>query len=104
MAVATQLLQRRLDRYGERLDDKVHESAQSLRTEVARLSQLLQEFRSLSRRQQFIFQPTNLATVVQEIFVSELPHYTERGVRVEQNLPPDLPTVMADGNRLKQAL
>jgi signal transduction histidine kinase len=41
---------------------------------------------------------------VQEIFVSELPHYTERGVRVEQNLPPDLPAVMADGNRLKQAL
>ena len=104
MAVATQLLQRRLDRYGERLDDKVYESAQSLRTEVARLSQLLQEFRSLSRRQQFIFQPTNLAAVVQEIFVSELPHYTERGVRVEQNLPPDLPAVMADGNRLKQAL
>ena len=72
MAVATQLLQRRLDRQREGLDEKILAAVQSLRGEIVRLSHLLQEFRSLSRQQQFAFQPTNLITVVQEIVAAEL--------------------------------
>src|SRR5262249_38628893 len=59
MAVATQLLQRRLDRQREVLDEKALAAVHSLRGEIVRLSHLLQEFRSLSRQQQFAFQPTN---------------------------------------------
>ncbi|HEV8712156.1 MAG TPA: histidine kinase dimerization/phospho-acceptor domain-containing protein [Candidatus Binatia bacterium] len=83
MAVATQLLQRRLDRQREVLAEKVLAAAHSLREEIARLSHLLQEFRSLSRQQQFAFQPTNLITIVQEIVAAEIVPYTERGVSVE---------------------
>jgi len=47
MAVATQLLQRRLDKQRESFDEKVWATVQSLRGEIVRLSHLLQEFRSL---------------------------------------------------------
>jgi len=104
MAVATQLLQRRLDKQRDVLDAKVLTGVQALRREITRLSQLLQEFRSLSRQQQFIFKPTNLHTVVQEIIDAEIALYTERGVRVEQHLSTDLPLIMADGDKLKQVL
>lgn len=102
MAVATQLLQRRLDKQREVLDEKVLAAVQALQGEIARLSHLLQEFRSLSRRQEFAFQPTNLIAVVQEVVAAEIAHYMERGVSVEQNLPTDLPLIMADGDKLKQ--
>jgi len=77
---------------------------QSLRGEIGRLSRLLQEFRSLSRQQQFALQPTNLITVVQEVITTEIAHYTERGITVEHHLPKDLPLVMADGDKFKQVL
>jgi len=104
MAVTTQPLQRRLDRHREHLDEKVYESIYSLRAEIGRLSQLLQEFHSLSHRQQFAFQPTNLIPIVQEIIAAAITQYTELGVSVEQNLPTDLPLVRADGDKLKQVL
>ena len=104
MAVATQLLQRRLDKQRESVDEKVWTTVQSLGGEIGRLARLLQEFRALSRQQQFALQPTNLITVVQEVMTTEIAHYTERGIRVEHHLPKDLPLVMADGDKLKQAL
>jgi two-component system, LuxR family, sensor kinase FixL len=69
-----------------------------------RLSHLLQEFRSLSRQQQFALQPTNLSTVVQEVMTTESGYYTERGVSVDHHLPLELPLVMADGDKLKQVV
>jgi two-component system sensor histidine kinase HydH len=35
---------------------------------------------------------------------TEVAHYTERGVRIEQQVPNDLPLVMADGDKLKQVV
>jgi PAS domain S-box-containing protein len=104
MAVATQLLERRLDRQREILDEKVWTDVQLLRGEVQRLSRLLQEFRSLSRRQQFALRPTNLITLVQEFVAAESAQYTKREVSIQQHLPQELPPVMADEDKLKQVL
>ncbi len=104
MAVATQLLQRRLDKQRESLDDKVLTTVHSLREEIGRLARLLQEFRSLSRQQQFAFAPTNLRTVVHEIVSTELSHWAARGVRIEQPQSEELPPVLADGDKLKQVV
>ncbi|HXG21716.1 MAG TPA: PAS domain S-box protein [Methylomirabilota bacterium] len=104
MAVATQLLERRLNRQRETSDEKVLAGIQLLRGEIERLSRLLQEFRSLSRQQQFTLQPTNLITLVQEFVAMESAQYTERGVSIQQHLPQELPLVMADEDKLKQVL
>jgi signal transduction histidine kinase len=70
--------------------------------EITRLTNLLHEFRSVSRRQTFSFQPLNLVAVIQELLAVETPHYTERGVQVEHVMPDDLPQVQADPDKLKQ--
>jgi signal transduction histidine kinase len=102
MAVATQLLQRRLRKYD--LDDTVHVAVRALMEQILRLSNLLQEFRSLSRRQEFTWRPTELTAVVQEVLAAELPLYTERGIAVEQVCAREIPLVQADGEKLQQVV
>jgi two-component system sensor kinase FixL len=104
MAVTAQLLQRRLDRQREGLDEKVQAAVRALRGEIGRLAGLLQEFRSLSRQQPFAFAPTNLRAVVHEVVTTELPHWAERGVRIKQPQPDELPPVLGDGDKLKQVV
>jgi nitrogen-specific signal transduction histidine kinase len=45
-----------------------------------------------------------LAALVEEIFATEMPNYRAYGVWVERNFSGDLPEVMADGDKLKQAI
>jgi two-component system sensor kinase FixL len=102
MSVATQLLQRRLSKYT--LDDNIAVSVRSIMDQITRLSHLLQEFRSLSRRQAFTFQPTNLITVVQDVLTAELPLYSEQGITVEQVFALEVPLVQGDRDKLKQVV
>jgi two-component system, LuxR family, sensor kinase FixL len=102
MSVAIQLLEQQV---GELTDDEtVQLSVQVLRNQIARLANLLGEFRSLSRRQQVAFRPTNLRDLVHDVLTTELPHYTERGVAVEQHFASDLPTVQVDQDKFKQVV
>jgi two-component system sensor kinase FixL len=102
MSLAAELLEQRL---GELTDDEtVQLSVRVLRNQIARLANLLGEFRSLSRRQQFTFRSTNLRDLVHDVLTAELPHYTERGVAVEQLFASDLPLVQVDQDKLKQAV
>ncbi len=102
MSVATQLLQRRLSKYN--LDDNISASVRSIMDQITRLSHLLQEFRSLSRRQEFAFQSTDLTAVVQDVLTAELPLYSERGITVEQVFAFDVPSMQADRDKLKQVV
>lgn len=102
MSITLQLLQRRLSKSG--VDDPIRASVNSLQSQVSRLSNLLQEFRSLSRRREFIFRPTHLAEVIGEVLTAELPLYTERGITIEKMCEPGLPAIRADGDKLKQVL
>jgi two-component system sensor kinase FixL len=102
MFVATQRLQRRLSQYT--LDDTITASVRALRDQIAHLSHLLQEFRSLSRRQEFTFQPTDLVMIVRDVLAAELPFYTERQVTVEQEFALGVPVVRADGDKLRQVV
>ncbi|MBI2358912.1 MAG: sensor histidine kinase, partial [Deltaproteobacteria bacterium] len=85
-------------------DQAVQSAFRRLKDEISRLTHLLNEFRSLSRREQYNFQPTGLAVIAGEIFATEAENYAARGIRVEQFFPSDLPLVQADRDKLKQAL
>ena len=102
MSVAVQLLERRLRKLtGE---ETVHLSVRALRNQITRLAHLLGEFRSLSRRQQFIFRPTNLRDLVYDVLTAELPLYTERRIAIEQYFASDLPMVQVDQDKFKQVV
>jgi PAS domain S-box-containing protein len=104
MYLTIQLLERRLARYGDVLEESVSTTLRALAKEITRLNQLLVEFRSLSRREKYSFRPTALAAVVAEVLEIEASYYTALGVHVEQIFPQDLPSVMADGEKLQQAV
>ncbi len=102
MSIATQLLERRLGKLTE--DEPIQMSVRALRDQTSRLANLLDEFRSLSRRQQFTFRPTKLPEVIREVMSAEFGLYTERGIAVEQVFAPDLPSVNVDQDKLKQVM
>ncbi len=102
MSVAIQLLQRRLGKHEG--DDNVQASFRALGGQISRLTNLLQEFRSLSRRQELVLRPTDLRTIVEEVVEAEEPIYRERGVAVEQHFTPDLPVIKGDHDKLKQVV
>jgi PAS domain S-box-containing protein len=72
--------------------------------EIYRVGSLLNDFRSLARPQNIDLRPTSMPGLVEELLTTQEAEYTSRGIVVEQDFPPDLPMVMADSRRLKQAL
>ncbi len=104
MYMTAQLLERRLARHADSLDDTVEPTLRTLMDEITRLNQLLLEFRSLSRREHYNFRPTAVAAVAAEVLETERARYEGLKIRVEQDFPADLPPVHADGEKLKQAL
>lgn len=104
MYMSAQLLERRLARLGNAADETVKSAVRNLMDEVGRLNHLLHDFSSIYRREKYKFQPTSLGVIVGEVFATQMAEYDARGIRVEQCLPADLSPIVADRNKLKQAL
>jgi PAS domain S-box-containing protein len=104
MFLTAQRLERHLAGQPCYSDEAVQSTLRRLRDEIGRLNQLLNDFRSLSRREQYKLQPTALAMIAGEIFATEAENYSARSIRVEQFFPRGLPLVHVDRDKLKQAL
>jgi len=103
ISAAVQLLQQRWHDKEDRVDEASSELLQLLGEEIKRLSRLLEDFRSL----QFFsldLQPTSLAAVVEGCLALESIKAAPSSIRLESDVPLDLPLVMADTAKLKQAL
>jgi PAS domain S-box-containing protein len=85
-------------------DAWIGESLKTVLQEVYHLGSLLDDFRSLARPYQLDLAPTHMAQVVGELMAAHAVDYLERGIVVEQDFPRDLPMVLADSRRVKQAL
>lgn len=104
MSLTAQRLERQLARPGSPLDEAVELTLRRLKDEISRLHHLLDDFRSLSQREKYNFQPTALPVIAGEIFALEAENYARRGISVAQVFPADLPLVRVDRDKLKQAL
>jgi PAS domain S-box-containing protein len=104
MYMAAQLLERRLARKRDLVDDTLTTPLRNLMSEIRRLTVLLEEFRGLARRQKLNLRPTSLALLVADLLAVETPAYAARGIKVEPVFPPDLPAIIADDEKLKQVL
>jgi signal transduction histidine kinase len=103
MSLTAQRLERQLAQ-ASCLDEAIQTTLGRLQGEIRRLNGLLDDFRSLSRREQYNFRPTALDVIVGEIVATELENYAAKRVCVEQLFPPDLPLLQADQDKLKQVL
>ena len=76
----------------------------NISAEVLHLSGLLKDFSTLSRRETYALEPGSLPVLAQEILAMEAPKYASKRIRVELKAEPDLPLVLADHGKIKQAL
>ncbi|MBM2806162.1 MAG: hypothetical protein HW419_4055 [Deltaproteobacteria bacterium] len=104
MSLTIQLLEQRLRRQSPTQDEQVAATLTRLKSEVSRLNSLLQDFRSLSRKESYNFQLTSLAALVGEAIEIELPRYAEHGVKVESMFSADLPPISVDVDKMKQVI
>jgi signal transduction histidine kinase len=104
ISTTVQLLER--DLTSPRPSDKepMLASLHDIRQEITRLGALLHEFRFLSRPQNLDLHPASLDRLVRELIEGEAERYAQRDVKVEAAFPAELPLVLADQERIKQAL
>ena len=104
MSMNVQLLERRLTRNDNDGDERILGYIRNIQGEIDRLSLLLQDFRAMSRRQQLNFRAVALAPLVEEVMSAEKPTYANHHIEVVTILPPNLPLIRADTDKLKQVL
>lgn len=104
MSLTIQLLEQRLRKQSNLVDTQITSTVNRLHTEVSRLSMLLEQFRSLSRREKFDFQRMTLTALVGEAIEIEMPRYAELGIQVECSFPSNLPTISVDIDKMKQVI
>jgi signal transduction histidine kinase len=104
MYMAAQLLERRLARQQSEVDEKALVSLRNLIGEIKRLVTLLDEFRTLARRQKVNLQTVSLAAVVGDVLAAESLPYKAQGITLEQSFPHDLPLVRVDTEKMKQVV
>ena len=79
---------------------------QHVKSGIQRLGSLLNELRTLAQAQRLSLslQPTQLASVIKELLAIEEPRYAASRIRVETDLLPNLPPLMLDASKFRQAL
>lgn len=104
MSMTAQLLEKRLERDCDLLDESVFRQLRNLREELRRLTGLLQDFRALARQESYDLRATDLREVCKEVHALHEHAYRRQGVEFVLSVPAGLPLVRADHDKLKQAL
>jgi len=104
MSLTIQLLEQRLNKQSSPVEVQITSTVNRLRNEVSRLNTLLEQFRSLSRRDKFDFQRTTLGALISEALEFEMPRYAELGIQVECSFSQNLPTLTVDVDKMKQVV
>ena len=98
-----QLIEQRLSRQAS-VDERVTGDVLRIKKEIGRLNQLVQEFRTLSRQQDYHFRPMNLAALLNETLDLQELVLEARSIVISRHIADDLPGVPVDEDRMKQAL
>jgi PAS domain S-box-containing protein len=103
LSLTAQLLRSRVDAMKDS-DGSMKSGLDRLVKETTRLNQLIREFKSFFASERHVFKPASLATVASEILEVEAATYATRDITVEQSLAENLPLIMGDPDKLKQAV
>ena len=89
---------------GEGVTDEVRETIEVASLEIQRLTALLKDYRSLARPRQLHLQLTDLRKLAEAVLASQIRRYRALKVKVEMQFDGQLPLVMIDQERIKQAI
>lgn len=84
--------------------DEIGEVLAILKKEIQRLILLLQELRSSGSLFESHLQPISVAAEVRELLALESAYYARSRIRVNLEVPSDLPLIKADKDKLRQVL
>jgi PAS domain S-box-containing protein len=101
MSLSVQLLQSHLTGIA---DGRVMTSLERISAELSRLKNMLYDFRTLSMKETYNLRPVALARVIREYYAGERAKLDSLGIRVELELKPGLPHVLADSAKIRQLL
>lgn len=101
MYMQAQLLQRQLSRMPN-VDPKLAKRVEMLLAENIRLAQLLQDFRSLARRDELRLIPTDIPELLEHLLDMKQPLLAKASIETVREIQPDLPAVVADEPKLRQ--
>ena len=104
ISITVQVMQRHLSEQSARSgqDAFLCSNLADLKLEIDRLGALLSDFRSLARKPQLHVAPIDLGALVAEVLKTLSSEAENSGVEVAKDVPPDLPVLNADSERLKQ--
>ncbi|MBL4685422.1 MAG: PAS domain S-box protein [Nannocystaceae bacterium] len=103
MYTQVQLMQRRLSRDSD-ADPRIASGVEHLRSDLERLNTLLDEFRSMSRRQDYRREPVSLPALCKDLISDRAELHSQRHIVVTSEFPVELPRVQADSAKLTQVL
>jgi PAS domain S-box-containing protein len=103
MYLHAQILERRLKQHRDVCGEQVFRPLESLLGEIRRLMQLLEEFRSVSRRQTLSCHPTDVSDFVHGVLSVVAPDALQRNVTVDSAVGQDVVGVM-DAEKIKQVV
>ncbi|HEY7220300.1 MAG TPA: PAS domain S-box protein [Candidatus Binatia bacterium] len=98
-----QLVEQRLQRQPS-ADDRVSNDVLKIKKEIARLNQLAQEFRMLSRQQDYRFRLTEIGGLIDEVLDLQQPLCESNGIIVRRAIAKDMLAARIDEDKIKQAL
>ncbi|MDP3938963.1 MAG: protoglobin domain-containing protein [Deltaproteobacteria bacterium] len=104
MGLHLAILERRVGEPGEESREKSLRAIDSIRGEVDRLAGLVNDFLLLSRPGDIQRQSFNLHTLIDDVLALEQPRADECGIRFRKKYGEDMPLVLVDGDKLKQAM
>jgi two-component system, sporulation sensor kinase E len=102
ISTTVQLLERFISREGIKAPPHMLATLKDLKSEIDRLTSLLNEFKTIARPQKLSVQAVNLASVIQEA-ISGLDMDGKSDVQILWECSPDLPSIRGDAAKLKQA-
>lgn len=103
MFTQVQLMKRRLER-SEDADPRMLRGVEHIYADLERLNNLLDEFRSLSRRQDYRFEAVTVRELCEDVAAIREGLHGPQGITLKMDIPEDLPPVRADAAKLKQVL
>jgi two-component system sensor histidine kinase HydH len=104
MGLHLTLLERRAGEGGAQSREKTLRSIESIRSEVDRLEDLVNDFLRLARPGDIRPSPTDLHGLIEDVLQLEQPRADRLGVRFERVYDKSLPLAPVDGDKLKQAM
>jgi PAS domain S-box-containing protein len=102
ISTTVQLLERFIGREAIKAPQHMLSTLKDLKSEIDRLTSLLNEFKTIARPQKLSLQPVELSKVIQET-VSGLDMEGKGDVQIVADCAPELPPIRGDSAKLKQA-